>query len=190
MTTTYGLPNNRRLDIVQDVNPESPRTWDNLSKLILFGKYKHLSDKHEIDANDYNGWENNKKAVIKAFNPAMIVPLYMFSHSGETVSLNPFSCPWDSGQLGWVIVTKEDANKEYSVKRITKKVLEKITSVIEAEVKVFDQYITGDVYGYVIRDENDDEEDSCWGFFGSDIKENGILDNINELDKKEVLTQI
>lgn len=64
------------------------------------------------------------------------------------------------------------------------------------EVEVYDQYLRGDVYGYtltkkvihqeqcphcgeVIREYEDEEEvDSCWGFYGDCLEENGILDNI------------
>ena len=36
------------------------------------------------------------------------------------------------------------------------------------EVEVYDQYITGEVYGYVIKDEEGNELEPCWGFFGMD----------------------
>lgn len=37
-----------------------------------------------------------------------------------------------------------------------------------AEVETYDQYLTGDVYGYVIESEDGTVDDSCWGFFGLD----------------------
>jgi hypothetical protein len=38
--------------------------------------------------------------------------------------------------------------------------------VLEGEIKDYDQYLTGDVYGYVVKDEAGDRVDSVWGFFG------------------------
>ena len=67
---------------------------------------------------------------------------------------------------------------------------------IESEMEVYDQYLRGEVYGYtltkhvveqetcphcgeVIREHEEEEEvDSCWGFYGSVLEENGILDNM------------
>jgi hypothetical protein len=40
------------------------------------------------------------------------------------------------------------------------------------EVKTYDDYLTGNVYGYKVIDEQGNEEDSCWGYYGEDsIKE-------------------
>ena len=63
-------------------------------------------------------------------------------------------------------------------------------------METYDLYLTDEVYGYilikkvikqekcphcgeVIREYEDEEEvDSCWGFYGDCLEENGILDNI------------
>ena len=37
------------------------------------------------------------------------LPVYAYVHSGETISTEPFSCPWDSGRSGWVYCTTEAA---------------------------------------------------------------------------------
>jgi hypothetical protein len=34
--------------------------------------------------------------------------------------------------------------------------------ILESEVKMYSQYLSGDVYGYVVG------EESCWGFYGID----------------------
>ena len=33
---------------------------------------------------------------------------------------------------------------------------------------MYDQYLTGDVWGYVIEDSESHEIESCWGFYGED----------------------
>ena len=53
--------------------------------------------------------------------------------------------------------------------------------IMEDDVKVYDLYLTGQVYGYTIHEwdeaEQDwDDGDSCGGFFDCDILENGICD--------------
>jgi hypothetical protein len=64
-------------------------------------------------------------------------------------------------------MSRESALKEHNTNRVTKKIKEWAEKYIEATVKGYDQYLTGDVYGYVIKDK-DEQIDSCWGFYGLD----------------------
>jgi hypothetical protein len=57
-----------------------------------------------------------------------------------------FSCPWDSGQVGWTFVSKKKVREEYGVKRISQELIEKVTEVLVGEVKTFDMYLTGELY--------------------------------------------
>ncbi|SNS23209.1 hypothetical protein SAMN05446037_1006135 [Anaerovirgula multivorans] len=43
---------------------------------------------------------------------AVILPLYLYDHSGITMSSSPFSCQWDSVQVGWIFCTKERFREE------------------------------------------------------------------------------
>jgi len=99
---------------------------------------------------------------------AVILPLYLYDHSGITMSTAPFSCPWDSGQVGYIYASLDDIRKEMSCKRVTAKHRAQAENILRQEAKTYDQHLTGDVYGYVVTDENGDESDSCWGMFGLD----------------------
>lgn len=105
----------------------------------------------------------------------ILLPLYLYEHSGITMSTGPFSCPWDSGQVGWIYVSKECVRKEYGWKKITKSREKQICRYLEGEVETYDQYLTGEVYGYIIEDEYGEELDSCWGYYG-DHHNSGIYD--------------
>jgi hypothetical protein len=41
---------------------------------------------------------------------------------------------------------------------------------LDNELSEYDDYLTGDVYGYTLHDIQEDSENSCWGFRGSDLK--------------------
>jgi len=183
-----------RLKIVQDSSPESPRNWDNLGTMICFHRRYDLGDKHSYSSDDYSSWEEMKKAIIKEENPAVILPLYMYEHSGISISTNPFSCPWDSVQIGFVLVSKKKALEEFGGKIVTAKLKERIEKILEVEVEMYTQYVEGDVYGFQIVDEYDDVVDSCYGFYGSNHKESGMLDYINHellgLSSQEELEQL
>jgi len=167
------------LKVYYDNDAENPREWDNLSKMVCFHRRYSLGDKHNYRVLDYHSWEDLKNAIKKDNDVAVILPLYMYEHSGITISTTPFSCPWDSGQIGWVYITKEDIRKEYNIKRVTKKYIEKATKILLSEVKVYDDYLRGETYGFVL--EKDGEEiDSCWGFYGSDFCTNGMKEQIEK----------
>lgn len=118
---------------------------------------------------------------------AVTLPLYLYDHSGITISTEPFSCPWDSGQVGFIYVTKEKVYEEYSVKRISRKTVELIERCLKSEVKTYDHFLTGNVYGFEIVDEDDDILDSCYGFFGTDFEKNGLIEYLPEEFKEEAL---
>jgi len=42
--------------------------------------------------------------------------------------------------------------------------------ILLAELNEYDQYLQGDVWGYIVT-ENGEETDSCWGFFGDTWQE-------------------
>jgi hypothetical protein len=104
----------------------------------------------------------------------VILPLFLYDHSGITMSTQPFSCRWDSGQVGWVYMTHEDAENNYG-KDYESKETEIIKNMI-GEVKTYDAYLRGDVCGYQIYKvetcdkghEHEDELDACWGYYGED----------------------
>ena len=63
----------------------------------------------DINVKDYDTKEELEEAIKERYTGATILPLYMYEHSGIALSTTPFSCPWDSGRLGFVIMTKEMA---------------------------------------------------------------------------------
>ena len=186
------------IEVHQDESPESPRSWDNLGTMICFHKRYDLGDKHDYNHVEYDSWSEQRKDIEKTENTCVILPLYLYDHSGITMSTSPFGCSWDSGQVGWIIVSKENVRKEFGVKRITKEIIEKVTNILEGEVKTYDQYLTGDVYGYKVfkvsecslGHEHKEEVDSCWGFYGEDecmSEGEGIVEYYMNLKENEVV---
>ena len=184
--TEYKLSNGNTLQVINDKSPESPRTWSNLGKMVCFHKRYDLGDKHDFKQRDYHGWDELKAAILKNEDIAVIQPMYMYDHSGITVSTKPFSCSWDSGQIGFIYITKEAAREGFMVKNVTAKIKERLLVNLNGEVETYDQYLTGDIYGFKEVDSEGNEVDSCWGFYGDNPKTNGMSDHIDS----EVLDEI
>ena len=96
----------------------------------------------------------------------IVLPLYLYDHSGITMNTTGFSCPWDSGQVGWTYVSKEDALKEFGGKSFTASTRQKAENLLRREVEIYDTYLRGECYGYELY-KSGELEDSCWGFIGS-----------------------
>lgn len=112
------------------------------------------------------------------------LPLYLLDHSGLSISTGSFGDPWDSGQVGWIYMARETflAETGWDEQLWPDKAIE----MMQGSVKTYDQYLTGDVYGFTVYENTgteekpswDETDNSCWGFYGNDIKENGIADNV------------
>ena len=166
--------NNKIIEIHYDTDPQNPREYMNeLIKIYCFHKKYRLGDNHKYNSTDFNSWAQFEEQLDRDFEIVAIKPLYMYDHSGITISTTPFSCPWDSGQIGFVFITKQDLRKFYGKSRINKKLIEQAINQIDNYVKVYDQYLRGEVYGYIVKDKNGEETDSCFGYY--DI-ENAIAD--------------
>lgn len=95
----------------------------------------------------------------------LMLPLYLLDHSGLAMKTTSFHDPWDSGQVGWVYVSKEAARKEFGAEKITASVREQAEDLMRSEVAAYDAYLRGECYGFELY-KNGELLDSCWGFIG------------------------
>jgi hypothetical protein len=147
--------------IMYDENAQSPREDDNFGHMVCFHREYTLGDKHEMSVDEAKSFADK---VLK--NGGIVLPLYLYDHSGITMSVNSFSCSWDSGQVGFIYATKEDIRKNWNLRKVTKEKLEDARKLLIAEVEYYDDYLTGQSYGYIVESPEGDHLDSCWGFVG------------------------
>lgn len=169
------------LEIKQDNSPDNPRTeWDNVTTMICFHRRYDLGDEHDYKSSDFEGWDEMKQQIETDYNVLMIKPLYMYDHSGITISTSPFGCQWDSGQIGWVFI--EEKQWIQMMGEDMDRSEDRLDRIIEGDVKTYDKYITGEVYGYEIYEVETCDKghehkilvESCWGFYDEeDCREEG-----------------
>ena len=180
MTREIKLPNNRTLKIEQDTHGFDPREDDNLGTIVSWHSRYSLGEVN-LNKNDY---VSAKDATERnSSKDEIVLPLYIYDHSGITISTKPFSCPWDSGQFGFIKISKDKIREEYGLKRVSQNLIEKVKSYLEAEVETYDKYLRGESYTMEILDKNGETEDSCSGFLGYDPKENGIYEQLSQEDR-------
>lgn len=178
-----------RLSIYVDDMAESPREWDNLGTMVHGHRRYNLGDYEMWNTELYSSYDEWLEGeILSEYNEdeVVVLPLYIYDHSGVTMNTSGFRCPWDSGQVGWIYVTPDKIRGEYGEVNLDN--LIRAEKVLESEIKEFDNFLRGDVYGFVVEKKIQCNEcghveyehiDSCWGFYG-DIDESGIFDEIPE----------
>jgi len=150
--------------IEQDDHPMNPREEDaNLGNMLCRHTRYNLGDDHMADREEVlDILEGRRKDVVA-------LPLYLYDHGNITMNTTGFSCPWDSGMVGCIYTTYDKIRSWCGVKKVTKNLIEKVKGILRSEVEIYDKYISGDVYGYIIK-KNDEEVDSCWEYYGDDAE--------------------
>lgn len=121
----------------------------------------------------------NKKGYVA-------MPVYVYIHSGITLSTSPFSCSWDSGLSGVIYIKKEDYKKEFQVNRVKSTVIENwLSGLLES----YNDCMNGNVYGFSVIDEDGEYTDSCGGFIGYDYA-NNMACHINYSDYDMTIEQV
>lgn len=180
---TINISPTLRVRIEYDRDPDSPANWDNV------GEIAYTSTRHTLGTQEVSRDRMDEIAQGIRSGKLIGLPVYAYVHSGSMIAAgkrlkgtsgkfvfcNPFSCPWDSGQSGFVYTTREKAIREFGKKIMTNKVKQATLQCLAGEVETFSQYLEGDVYGYIVeRTELDEDGDpgewegleSCWGYYG------------------------
>ena len=161
----------------KETNKYSPMEWftnylhDNWKDIEQSEGYenwcKGRKEWEDEDVDTYiDEWMSNDLPLLTLYfeKRNLVIPVSAYEHGGITISASGRRAGWDrfdSGQLGFVYVSHKDIIKEYGSLD-----LERAEKTLRSEVETYDDYLTGNVYGYIIEDENDEHLDSCWGFLG------------------------
>ncbi len=171
------------IKIEQDDNPINPREDDNFGTLVCFHKRYVLGDKTDLKSDDFSSWTEMETHICQELKAVVILPVYMYDHSGITINTTGFSCPWDSGQIGFIYATKKDILDNWGGKILTPALKEKAMNLLKGEVETYDQYLRGDIYGYIVEKDGEGM-DSSWGFYGEEEAIREAKSMVDYLDKK------
>lgn len=185
------------INIAYDTDAMNPRKeFDNLGTILTQHRRYRLGDEQTpelcesmaeiigLTPEQYNRLYDTQNGYNTIFNILLtrmrgsyiVLPVYLYDHSGLTINTTGFTCPWDSGLIGIIYVSKERARAEYSVKRITRKWVNRIEDYLRGEIETYNDYLTGNVYYYTIENPVGEEIDSCGGFYGDNHEVSGLLE--------------
>src|SRR5699024_8899148 len=109
----------------------------------------HIANEFDLCVEDcYDLTEKEYDRVWRWINCNLIWDaLSLHDHSGITISLGVRN-GWDSGQVGFIYIHKDDAVETWGKEYFTKEIRKTAQKCIEEEVSVYDNYLKGNVYGY------------------------------------------
>lgn len=125
---TINLKSGRRIVVDYDEGAENPRREFGAETRLLI-----------VPNRDFEGDETKDWTEIKAESKAAkaagahVFVVYAYVHSGVALSLSPFSCAWDSGAAG-VIIVPADVPEEHA------------RQFAEGEIEMLNHYFAGCVY--------------------------------------------
>lgn len=114
-----------------------------------------------------DSWDE-ERAEIEA-NGGYVFPLYMIAHSGVSLSLTPFSDPWDSGQVGFAYV-----RGEYIEGKTEEEREECARKHAECDVATFNSYLWGEVYVASLYDKIGNLLESVGGMWGETARDDAL----------------
>jgi hypothetical protein len=171
---TIDLSPTLRVRIEYDQDALNPATdFCNVGEIVYLNRSRNVLGYRGVS-------EDEMDRIAKGVRSGDLIglPVFAYVHGGATIRAaesNPFHCPWDSGQSGFVYCTKETAIKEFGRKVLTKKAKDDCLKYLKAQVGEFASYLEGECYGYIVErltlDEDGDvtnaeELESCWGYLG------------------------
>jgi hypothetical protein len=183
-------PHPERVRIVHDSTAEDPRDWDDMCRIVSRARgdtIRHMVVERIIRT---KGWET----AVTALNVVQPVDDYhWFSEQDLEDKLwdDNFYETWLNTLKDELLVeifhTQYDTYLAYTTPELCEEVgasWEHAAEAMRGSIETFKQWVIGDVYGYVLEEciDVDDgdwiEVDSCWGFYGSDPRTNGMAEHL------------
>lgn len=181
---------NHQIEIYPDEDAQNPRAGgDMFGTIIAFESRSRESLPIGPDDKLILYEESTKEALMEALKPFegghyLIIKAYI--HSGWTISASPTTYErypdqeWDVSQVGFICCSKEQIIDNYGDDSLENR--QKAEKILLAEIEELDQYLTGDVWGYIIKTPLGEEVAAWWGHFGLDYCHEEALSSAEGLD--------
>lgn len=123
--------------------------------------------------------DREKLEMVEETGEIVWLPISMYEHSGINIWLGSTSghpdARWDCSTIGFAYVERKTAEKEGALRAGNdglyngyKSWQEWAYAMMEGEMETYNQYVTGQVFGYMVEGGDGYCDDSCWGFYGTD----------------------
>ena len=138
-----------------DEYSESPRLDDNVATILTWERnynspdenddtFEEFAEKHGVDVSKGCNLDSVMEAMRK--EGYYVVPVYALHHGVSHYSIDDFNDPWDSGVAGIAFCKKQKGLPDND---------DLLRRIIEDEIKKYDAWVNGEVYGIMLLDKNE-----------------------------------
>lgn len=198
-----------RVRVISDPDPVNPRKDDgNIGTMVCWHRRYSLGDQQPAWSPSEFNWrlmqtreQSVGRDVSEDLSPEcaqeyvekwfVVLPLYLYDHSGLVMNTAGFSCPWDSGQVGHIYSSLETAGEAYGCKAweslvagaAVKSLLHVTIERLTREVEIYSCYLEGAVYAWLAEKPVMGGWETLefeGGFYGYDHEDSGLMGSIPE----------
>ena len=174
LDTIYKDSSGHFFKLFYDEYSESPRLDDNVATILTWERnynspdenddtFEEFAEKHGVDVSQECNLDSVMDAMRKldSVMDAMrkegyyVVPVYALHHGVSHYSTNDFHDPWDSGVVGIAFCKKQKGLYDND---------DLLRSIIEDEIKVYDAWVNGEVYGIDLLGQDETVLDTSAGY--------------------------
>lgn len=177
---------NFTIKIGHDEVTENPREWDNIGTIYYKRSRYTLGDEEVtddpvdwflsmLDMDEEDGDNLAKSNNVELYSNGMlqvlmkelekthiVLPVYAYIHSGVVLRTTPFSCRFDSGQSGYIIVEHTKAKEAF---QSNDSWVEMTKIALKSEIEIYSQFLNGEVYYWSVEDSTEEFKESVGGYY-------------------------
>jgi hypothetical protein len=200
--TDYELTEDRILRVIRDESAESPDDWGNTDMFLIYDHRQFNIKRKGFDPEDIAQWYQASFRTLD-YEGYHVFPVAAYIHSGVSLSLTDSlkRQGWDTSVRGFILVAVELGKSEEKAKEYAQGLIDTWNQYLSGDVWGFElfekvkylKFKKEDLDKILINEEVEycdliklgketvelEEEDSCWGFYGSDPKTNGMLEHFD-----------
>lgn len=151
-----------------DDYPHNPRLDGCTDTMLCWHKRYDLGDQNPY-ATSQDFWDD-KELQDSIF---VMRKVYMLDHSGLRFSAEPFTAVdpqgWDSGVIGIIYMTKDDAQRVYG--GLTEETKKQALEGLKDEIEEYDRFHNTQYYEYYIEGKEGEPLDASGGYYGDSMTE-------------------
>ena len=147
-----------------DDNTDSPRNDTNVATVLTWERDYDSPDENNDTFEEFaekHGVDTSKKWDLDSIMEAMrkegyyVVPVYALHHGVSHYSIDDFKDPWDSGVAGIAFCKKQKGLPDDD---------DYLRTIIDQEIKEYDAWVNGEIYGVARLDKTADIVDETTGW--------------------------
>ncbi len=166
-----------------DEYSDSPRLDDNVATILTWERnysspdenndtFEEFAEKHGVDVS--KEWDLDSVMDAMREEGYYVVPVYALHHGVSHYSIYDFHDQWDSGVVGVAFCKKQKGlpdNDDY------------LRKIIDREVKTYDAWVNGEIYGIVRLDKTEDviDETTEWVILDDDNRTDTFKDMLSDV---------